>query len=95
MMGPNMNGLYNMFGGVQQFQQRYNQVQQAFNQLRQQGMSPEQAAAQILQQNNVPQDIRNSTFQQANSMFGPAPGVQNPNPIQGGNNYGNNFGFGK
>lgn len=90
MMGPNMNGLYNMFGGVQQFQQRYNQVQQMFNQLRQQGYTPEQAANQILQQNNVPQDVRNNVFQQTNGMFGPAPGVQNP--TQGGNNYGNNFG---
>lgn len=94
-MMPNMNGLYGMFGGVQQFQNAYNQIQQQFMQLRQSGMTPEQAANHILQQNNVPQDVRNNMLQQTNGMFGPAPGAQNPNPIQGGNYYGNNFGIGK
>lgn len=89
-MGPNLSGLYNLFGGVQQFQQRYNEIAQQFNQLKQQGMTPEQAANHILQQNNVPQQNINQAVQQANQMFGQA--QPNQNNFQGGNNYGNNFG---
>lgn len=86
MMGPNMNLMYNMFGGAQNFQQRYNQAMQM---CQQRGMNPQQMVQQMVQSGQIPQEVYNNAVQQANTMFGQQ---GQPNQFQGGNNYGNNFG---
>ena len=88
MMGPNMNLMYNMFGGAQNFQQRYNQAMQM---CQQRGMNPQQMVQQMVQSGQIPQDVYNNAVQQANTMFGQQGMQPNQNNFQGGNNYGNNF----
>lgn len=61
-----MNALYNMFGGVQNFQMQANQLQQRIPV----GMSPEAYANQLVQSGQVSQERLNWAMQTVNSYYG-------------------------
>lgn len=61
-----MNTLYNMFGGVQNFQMQANQLQQRIPV----GMSPEAYANQLVQSGQVSQERLNWAMQTVNSCYG-------------------------
>lgn len=61
-----MNTLYNMFGGVQNFQMQANQLQQRIPM----GMSPEAYANQLLQSGQLTQERLNWAMQTVNSYYG-------------------------
>lgn len=61
-----MNTLYNMFGGVQNFQMQANQLQQKIPL----GMTPESYANQLLQSGQLSQERLNWAMQTVNSFYG-------------------------
>lgn len=61
-----MNALYNMFGGVQNFQMQANQLQQKIPL----GMTPESYANQLLQSGQLSQERLNWAMQTVNSFYG-------------------------
>lgn len=61
-----MNALYNMFGGVQNFQTQANQLQQKIPL----GMTPESYANQLLQSGQLSQERLNWAMQTVNSFYG-------------------------
>lgn len=61
-----MNNLYNMFGGVQNFQTQANQLQQRIPF----GMSPEAYANQLVQSGQISQERLNWAMQTVNSYYG-------------------------
>ena len=61
-----MNMLYNMFGGVQNFQMQANQLQQKIPM----GMTPEAYANQLVQSGQVSQERLNWAMQTVNSYYG-------------------------
>ena len=61
-----MNTLYNMFGGVQNFQMQANQLQQRIPT----GMTPEAYANQLVQSGQVSQERLNWAMQTVNSYYG-------------------------
>lgn len=61
-----MNTLYNMFGGVQNFQMQANQLQQRIPM----GMTPEAYANQLLQSGQLTQERLNWAMQTVNSYYG-------------------------
>ena len=61
-----MNMLYNMFGGVQNFQMQANQLQQKIPM----GMTPEAYANQLLQSGQLTQERLNWAMQTVNSYYG-------------------------
>lgn len=66
-IAPNpMNTIYNMFGGVQNFQMQANQIQQSIPT----GMSPEMYANHLVQNGQLSQDRLNWAMQTANSLYG-------------------------
>ena len=66
-VAPNqMNTIYNMFGGAQNFQMQANQLQQSIPI----GMTPEAYANQLLQNGQLTQDRLNWAMQTANSLYG-------------------------
>lgn len=66
-VAPNpMDTIYNMFGGVQNFQMQANHLQQSIPI----GMTPEGYANQLLQNGRLTQDRLNWAMQTANSLYG-------------------------
>lgn len=61
-----MNTIYNMFGGVQNFQMQANQLQQKIPV----GMTPESYANQLLQNGQLSQERLNWAMQTVNSFYG-------------------------
>lgn len=61
-----MNTIYNMFGGVQNFQMQANQLQQKMPV----GMTPESYANQLLQNGQLSQERLNWAIQTVNSFYG-------------------------
>lgn len=61
-----MSTIYNMFGGVQNFQMQANQLQQRIPM----GMTPEAYANQLLQNGQLSQERLNWAMQTVNSCYG-------------------------